>query len=224
MKSILKNIKYLLLFASFPLFLSGCFDFVEEIHLNEDGTGNVKYKLNISKSKTKLGSIMLMDSIKGFAVPDEDDLHKKLVSLKSHLTEQQGLRNVQLKENWDDFIFEIRFDFDSVAAINDGFESAMSKDKHAKSFFFAPFDASENRFKRNYIHQDYSALNGWNNNFIEVFENSNFIAVYRFDKIVESQSNSNYLRSKNGKAVMFKASFLDLIKKRSTLLNTITLK
>lgn len=224
MKSILKNIKYLLLFTSFPLLLSGCFDFVEEIHLNEDGTGTVKYKLNLSKSKTKLGSIMLLDSIKGFAVPDEDALHQKLTHLKSHLTEQQGLRNVQLEENWDDFIFEISFDFDSVAALNGGFESAMSKDEHAKAFFFAPFKASEDRFERNYIHQDYSVLKGWDDNFIEVLENATFIAVYRFDKNVVSQSNSNYLLSKNGKAVLFKSSFLDLIKKKSTLLNTITLK
>ena len=224
MKSIWKNIKYLLIFFGLSLSLSGCFDFVEEIQLNNDGSGLLKYKLNLSKSKTKLSSIMLMDSIRGFAVSDQDEIHEKLIDLKLHLQDQEGLSDVVVKENWGEYIFEVSLHFDNIESVNHGFESVMSKDQFAKGLFFTPFESSGDRFVRNYVHQDYSSIQGWDRNFTEVFSDSKFTAVYKFGRLVDSQTNPKYLISKNRKAVMFKSSFLDLIKKEATLQNSIVLQ
>ena len=73
-----KILKFYLLLAAITAVLSGCFDFVEEIKLHDNGSGAVKYKLNLSKSKTKIGGIMLMDSIRGFPVPSKEKIQKKL--------------------------------------------------------------------------------------------------------------------------------------------------
>ena len=53
-------------------------DFVEDIKIHDNGSGEAKFKLNLSKSKTKIGGIMLMDSIRGFPVPSKEKIHEKL--------------------------------------------------------------------------------------------------------------------------------------------------
>jgi len=45
------------------LSLSSCFEIVEEITMNDDGSGNILMTLNFSRSKSKIKSILLMDSI-----------------------------------------------------------------------------------------------------------------------------------------------------------------
>ena len=51
------------------LLLSSCFDIVEEIDLNENGSGTYGITLNLSQSKIRLSSIMLLDSSQGYKVP-----------------------------------------------------------------------------------------------------------------------------------------------------------
>ena len=64
MKIVFK-ISFFLVFFSF----TSCFEIVEEVTLKKDGSGEMSFSINLSQSKTKLNSIMLMDSINGYKVP-----------------------------------------------------------------------------------------------------------------------------------------------------------
>lgn len=224
LNSTVRTVKYLVLLLILPLLLVGCFDFVEEVDLKKDGSGAVKYKLNLSQSKTKLSSIMLMDSIRGYAVPSREKIHQKLEDLKSELAGQKGLHNVRTSENWADFIFKIEFDFDSIGAINAGLKQLTDKDEMAKKYFYEPFKLSGNKFIRNYKSQNLSELGNMRATNTDVLQEAGYVGIYRFEKSVSSQVNSNYSISKSGKAVMFKSTFLDLIDNNVTLQNSITLR
>ena len=78
-----------------------------------------------------------------------------------------------LEENWGEYIFEVSLHFDNIESVNHGFESVMSKDQFAKGLFFTPFESSGDRFVRNYVHQDYSSIQGWDRNLRRFFRIQN---------------------------------------------------
>ena len=219
-----KNLKFLLLLVGLAITLSGCFDFVEEIKLSTDGTGEVKYKLNLSKSKTKIGGIMLLDSIRGFAVPSENEIHGKLLELKNLLRNQNGISNVNIAENWSEYIFQLSMDFDKVSDLNAALRTALSKEETAKKYIYDAYSYRGSEFIRNYKMQEFNELSKWKADVTNVLNGANLILIHRFENPIISKSNAKYMVSKNGKSVMFKASFLDLKEKKVTLQNKTYLK
>ncbi len=213
-----------LMFICIPVFFTSCFDFVEELTIKSDGSGEARYRLNLSQSKVKLASIMLMDSIRGHKVPDRTEVDDKLRSLKFILNKQPGLHGVKVKSDWENYIFELAFDFDSVAAVNKGLKSAFEKDQTIKSYFFDPFTYTDTKFQRHYKHHDFSKYSDQRTLNTDVLQEASYIGIYRFPKTVTKQTNTNYKSSKAGNAVMFKSSFLDLIDRKVSLENTVTLQ
>jgi len=220
----MKISKTLFLLFIIPFFLISCFDFIEEIQLHADGSGKASYKLNLSKSKTKLSSVMLLDSIKGYAIPSKEQVHIKFEEIKRDLSSQPGIHEVKLIENWVDYIFQISFEFDSISSLNKGFESLAQKEERAMKYFFNPFNLNGNEFTRNYQISDYSEIEKIRKNNFEGLKEANYICIYKFDRSVLEQNNPSYKTSKNSKAVMFRSTLLDLIDQKSTLQNTVTFK
>jgi len=219
-----KILKFYLLLAAITAVLSGCFDFVEEIKLHDNGSGAVKYKLNLSKSKTKIGGIMLMDSIRGFPVPSKEKIQKKLSEMKSLLNGQEGISNVKITENWSEYIFQLTMDFEHVNKLNLALKKTLAKEEKAKKYVYDAYSYSESKFSRNYIAQDYNEFSQWKTDVSTVLEGANLILIHRFDEPIVSKENAKYMLSKNSKSVMFRASFLDLKEKKVTLQNTVSLK
>ena len=87
------NIGFILLMFT----LNSCFDVLEEINLNEDGSGEMTLTFNLSKSKTKISSLRLLDSVNGYKVPNEDDLEAFLDEAVSYLKKEDGISNIQKK-------------------------------------------------------------------------------------------------------------------------------
>ncbi len=78
---------------------SSCFEFIEEINLNNDGSGVMQLTLNLSQSKSKVASIMLLDSIHHYKVPDKQEIQKKMNEAVAYLRKQNGISDV--KDNID---------------------------------------------------------------------------------------------------------------------------
>ena len=45
--------------------LSSCFEIIQEIDLNEDGSGHLEVVLNFSRSQTKIDALLLLDQVNG---------------------------------------------------------------------------------------------------------------------------------------------------------------
>ena len=59
---------------SLILSLSSCFDVVEEIKMNNDGSGELKLTIDLSQSKSNLANYMKAGEINGVEIPTKDEV------------------------------------------------------------------------------------------------------------------------------------------------------
>ncbi len=205
-------LKYSLLFVIF-FSITSCFEIIEEIDLNSDGTGTMTFTLNMSRSKSKLASIMLLDSVNGYKVPSKADIQKGLDDVVSELQKAEGITNIKKTADYENFIFSVKCDFNKLDNINKITNKVTSqqKSKTANSSFL--FDNKKGVFKREYsysseVKKQYNKLKTENK---KVFDDASYTVIYRFDKEVASQNNQQAKVSKSKKAVMQRVSAMDVI-------------
>src|SRR5690606_16589821 len=75
--------------------LTSCFDLLEQIDINSQGSGTIKATLNLSKSSTKVASLMKLKEFNGIAIPSETDIRREMAQIVSKLKTTQGISDVQ---------------------------------------------------------------------------------------------------------------------------------
>ncbi len=114
--------KYLQFFFLFFILFSqtACFEILEEIDLQtqaKNPSGKYQISFNLSQSKNKLLTLMTLDSINGVQIPKKEKISAELNRLQNTLSQQQGISNVQLTQDFDQFIFALRLDFSNLASL-----------------------------------------------------------------------------------------------------------
>ena len=145
--------------ACFSIFLcTSCFEILEELTLNEDGSGHMAVTFNLSKSKSKLASIMLLDSVNGRKVPSEKDIEKALEDAVNQLKKTEGISNIEKTSDFKNYIFTISCDFKKLANIDAIFKEAILKqNKREKTAFSTTnfsFNTSAKLFKRHFTYDE----------------------------------------------------------------------
>ncbi|MDH5599045.1 MAG: hypothetical protein OEY34_07970 [Cyclobacteriaceae bacterium] len=216
---------FLLLFTL--LTLTSCFDVIDEITLNEDGSGEFLLTVNMSKSKSKLNSIMLLDSINGFRVPSKEEIINNLEAWVDYLENSEGLSRVNKTHNFEDFIFTLGFHFRSVDDINRAIENINFKNKRSEPLNLKyTYDKKNKRFTRYYEpnaedKENYTRVKEKDK---QMFNEAIYISICRFKADVASCTNNKAVISKSGKAVMLKTPAVTIFQGNNTLTNTIQLK
>lgn len=204
---------------------TSCFEIIEEVDVKNDGTGTMVFTLNMSKSKTKLASIMLLDSINGYKVPSRADIKKGLNDMVSELTITNGISNIKKKEDYENFIFSISCDFKKIENINSLIDGISSKQKTSTALSSYLFDRNSGNFERKYTYSNelkkqYNKLKTENK---KVFDDAAYIMIYRFDKEVLTSNNPAAKISKSKKAIMQRVDALEIINGKSNVANKIQL-
>ena len=208
------------------LTLSSCFDFVEQIDLKSDGSGHIAATLNLSKSKTKVSSLMKMKSIKGIQIPSQAAMEKEIRSAVQLLKQTKGISNVQYKTDFTNYIVNISCDFSQIESLN-AFSDILAnrfKTKISNSNRYY-YNAQSNVFERKFV-----ASADWKAKFNQLgtdnttqFADAFYTQIVRFEKPVVSQANSQAKVAGNKKGVLLKLPFMDLVYGKSSLANKITL-
>ena len=94
--------------------MTSCIELIDDITINSDGSGKLKYSINLSSSKTECNSLILLDSLNGYKVPKIEHLKAKIVQFEKIISLQPGISQVQIESNWQDFIFKFSCDFDNL--------------------------------------------------------------------------------------------------------------
>lgn len=126
------KLKTLLLFVPL-LLLSSCFEFIEEVTYADADKGNCLLTLNCSQSKIKLKNLMKLDTFMGLNIPDVSRLRQDIANAKTLVAAIPGIHNVSTGSDFENFIFTIKFDFDSTASLNralNAIAKAESKNIH----------------------------------------------------------------------------------------------
>ncbi|WP_293953244.1 MULTISPECIES: hypothetical protein [unclassified Sphingobacterium] len=208
------------------LTLSSCFDFVEQIDLKSDGSGHIAATLNLSKSKTKVSSLMKMKSIKGIRIPSQAEMEKEIRSAVQLLKQTKGISNVAYKTDFTNYIVNISCDFSQIESLN-AFSDILAnrfKTKISNSNRYY-YHTQSHVFERKFV-----ASNEWRAKFNQLgsdnttqFADAFYTQIIRFEKPVISQGNSLAKVAGNKKGVLLKLPFMDLVYGKSSLANKITL-
>lgn len=223
-----KFTQYLLLAGALTL-CSSCFEILEEINLNPDGSGTMLVTFNLSKSKTKLASIMLLDSVNGHRVPSKEDVNTALLDAENHLKSINGITNIIKTADYQNYIFTISCNFDKVASLDAVFQELIRQQNKKEQTNFSTTNFSYHKDTHNFqryfsydaaLKKAFYKLKGEDR---KIFEDASYTSIYRFKEAVESVSNSKAKVSPNKKAVLLKIDAMALILGEEDIANTIQL-
>lgn len=219
--------KYKYLLSIFVLLcFSSCFQVIEEINLTKAGSGTVNLTLNLSASKTKVASVMLMDSIQGYKVPSKQTIQKELDEVVAYLKKSPGISNVQKKVDFENYILSVSFAFKDIANINNVNQDVLKKLKvKGISNSSYSYNAKNQTFQRLYQHAKDAVVqyNKLKPEVKKVFKDASYTSIYRFEQNIASGNNPLAKISKSKKAIMLNTGILGLINGKTDMSNSITL-
>ena len=194
--------------------------------MHNDGSGTLRYKVNLSASKVKVNSIRALDSLDGKKVPSLQEISAKVGEFAKILDAQPGISNVLIEENYTDFILKFSCDFTSIMSLQAGLANAIeavSKDKLGPEADEIWITWDGNKLKRSIPAFARAKVKGYKSNDIELLKQGTYTTITRFDRPIERCENPLGTLSKNKQAVMIKASAFSIKENQDLLENTIYL-
>ena len=221
-----KNILTLILLLLSCCLFTSCFDFVEEIDLKNNGSGRIKATLNLSKSGSKVASLMKLKSVSGITIPTESSIREQSETINKILRSTPGISQVQYSLDFKNYIGSISCQFDNIEALNRFTETLA---KHFKSPLGKHNSYAYNKNTKTLV-RTYKYTADMNKGFSKLstkdrslFDDAFYTSIMRFDESVKSQSHQDAKISATKKAVLLKLKATDLILGKASLTNSITL-
>lgn len=220
----LKKSSYFILFLITTVF-SSCFEIIEQVYLKKDGSGNFQLILNMSRSKTKLNSIIKMKTINGHEVPSRSEISRKIKEVEREVARTKGLTGVKTSINFDEYIVAISGNFANVSQINTAIKNAdqgehKAKEAKMKSIEFDLPTGMFSRLNKFSLREDYDKMSTADK---EIFATASFTSIYRFESTVISVKNKLAKVSPSRQAVMLNINVLDIVTGKKSIENTIQL-
>lgn len=222
----LKQFYAVLFFVFFIPILSSCFQVIEEITIKNDGTGDVMLTINLSQSRTKVASVMLLDSIQGYKVPSKAKIQQELNEAVTYLKKSEGISNVKSTSDFNNYIATISFSFKDVSNINNITKNILAQQKiKATNNSSYSYNKLTKTFSRKYqaVATAKTEFNKLKNQDKAVFNTATYTSIYRFESPVTMTTNPASNISKSKKAVMLKSSIMDLINGKINVSNQVQL-
>lgn len=223
----MKKILSLLLAVCMLCTLSSCFEIIEEMQLNDNGSGTYTLLINMSESKTKLNSVMSLDSVQGYKVPKKSDIAKHLQLAQQKIAKIPGISEVSSNFDFNNFIGTIKFKFTDVQLVNNAMKLIMDEYK-VKNYSIPTYyyNKASKQLVRNFktqteTVQQYNKLKKEDK---EIFQKAKFTSIYKFQSEVAQQENKAAQIAKNKKAVMQQANIHPIITNQTSINQRITLQ
>ena len=208
------------------LLLSSCFELLEDIKINSDGSGTIKTTLNLSKSSTKVAALMKLKNVNGIEIPTKEKIKAQTKEMADLLKTTPGISQVDYQLDFNNYIASVSCNFTSISALNT-FSKALAT--HFKSTLGDNnnynYNAKTGIFKRSYIHAD-----TFSKSFAKVaeadrkyFDDAYYTQIIRFDKTIKSQQHPAAKISSSAKSSLLKLKITALANGKASLGNTITL-
>jgi len=205
---------------------TSCIEIIDDLIINNNGSGIIKYTINLSSSKVKVNSILALDSLHGKKVPKIPEIKQKITAFKMHLSAQKGISNVLIDDNYTDFIFKFSCNFSSVQELQTALQESLAKIIEDKSIAeseakWIEWDGSvltrsvpsitSEKFKRIDKKDD------------ELLKQGTYTSITRFDRQIEKFDNEKSKLSKSLTALMLRVDTYSLKENEKLLENRIFL-
>jgi hypothetical protein len=216
------------LFAFGFLFsFSSCIEIIDDLTVNEDGTGTFKYTVNLSSSKVKLNSYLALDSLDGKKVPSLEEIKTRINEVVASLKSKEGITNLTMESNYTDFIFKLKMDFNSVVNLQAAIKAVAkenSKNKELDELSHNWLSFTKESLSRSVPNLSLERTNNLSADEIAALKVGTYTSITRFEQEVEKFDNKNGTLAKNKKAVMVRTDVYSLIQKTHLLDNVIYLR
>jgi hypothetical protein len=205
--------------------LQSCFEIIEQVFVKEDGSGTFQLVLNMSKSKTKINSIMKMKKVNGHDVPDKEEIAKKVNELEKTIRQTPGISNVKTSLDFDNYVATLSCSFNKVNSLNAAVKNIGNKEKTnnpalEKSYDYDAAGKLFSRLNKFSLKDEYYKMSNADR---EIFATANYTSIFRFANDVAATSNKESKVAGNKKAVMLKLNALDVITGKKSIENKINL-
>lgn len=193
------------------LLLTSCFEITERIKHHDDQSGEYTLMIDFSRSWFKTKSAIFLEEVDGVKIPNEQEISQKLEYFKIKALKIDGISGVTTKADFDNYVFIIKLNYANLKALNAVVNTINNQRDQIH------FSGSVKNFERiaSYPVPE-KVVNDPKKK--KDLEEASIIAIYSFDKDVQSVENANSKISKNKKTVFLKQSMYSVLKK-STLMN-----
>lgn len=212
--------------ACMLIILSSCVDIIDDITVNNDGSGTFKYSVNLSASRMKINSILALDTIDGKKVPNIAEIEERIQAVKHKLAAKPGISAVSVETNYSDYIFKIQCNFTSVGALQTAVKEVVKeemKDKNTNELAHNWLSWDGQKLVRSVPEITFNRLNNLKSEEIEQLKQGKYTSISRFQRTVDKTDNAEAVLAKNKMAVMVRTSIYSLLENPSLLGNTIYL-
>jgi hypothetical protein len=218
---------FIVILLSCTFFATGCFDIVEDITIHNNGSGEFFYTVNLSQSKANLDILMQDDSSEGYRIPSRQEIDADIVRTKLTLEKQPGITAVVTTTDWVNYIFTLRFKFNTIQQLNAAVESVSAEfaiDHKSIPEASGNFAFAGKTFNRRSNYNAIMEREKLTPKDKEILSKASYSCIYRFDQAVGNSSNPKSKISSNGKSVMTRFNMLNLATGAETIVHTIQLK
>ena len=208
------------------LFLTGCIEIIDDLSLNADGSGSFAYVVNLSSSKIKINSILALDSLDGKKVPSVDDISQQIHRIIDELQQKEGISNVSFKENYDNYMFELKFDFSSLDNLQRAVKEIVLSESEMKEI--PELDHQWLSFTNGVLERSIPQITVQKSKEINqsdraLLKEGIYVSITRFESEIERFDNTEGVLSKNKRAIMIRTNPYSLTQQPQLIDNTIYL-
>ncbi|MES2798598.1 MAG: hypothetical protein V4638_01160 [Bacteroidota bacterium] len=189
--------------------LTSCVEIIDDISINNDGSGTVKYTINLSSSKIKINSILALDSLDGRRVPKRAELEENLTEFQKKLDDKTGISNVIIDQDFTNFIFKFQCDFKSVEALQKALKEIITDEEQFKNVKAVNHDWLNwdgTKLTRSIPDFTYEVPSSLKQEDLERLKEGTYTSITRFQRPVDKFENTSAALSKNKMAVMIKTT------------------
>jgi hypothetical protein len=218
----MKTLKYLFCLVCIGTLVS-CIQIYDEIILHQNGSGTFKYNINLSDSKIKVKAYLALDSLGGEKVPSIQELKSRIESFRNKLELKEGISNVSIESNFEDFIFKLKCDFVNVDYLQKGIKQIITEEskKHPN------LDAEDwliwdgNKLIRSIPDIAFDKTKAFKEDDEELMKTGVYTSITRFDHPILKHDNPNAKVSPSKNAIMIQTNIYALFQNFKQLENTI---
>ncbi len=205
----------------FIFFLTSCIEIIDDLKINNDGSGTFKYTLNLSSSKIKVKSILSLDSLYGEKIPKENNIKQKITELKNKLKQQEGITNVIVTEDYVNYIFKVQIDFLNVENLEKGLKNVFSQNENNQQDWIS--FKNKTLLKRVPIFY-LDEIKKFGEKEIDKLKTGTQTSITRLESKIDTFENDLSIRSKSNMSLMIKTTPDMLLMNKSILDNKIILE
>ena len=189
--------------------LSSCIELIDDIKINNDGSGTLKYTVNLSSSKVKVTSILALDSINGIRVPSISELNERIADFQKKLDTKPGISNVTVESDFENFVFKLRCDFTSVTALQTAIKEVVRdelRDKNVPELDAIWLNWDGQKLVRSIPEISVKKTTEFQQEDIVLLKQGTYTSITRFERPVDHYDNPSAQISANKMNVMIKTN------------------